>query len=181
MGLRGVKWLGTLGLCLLTILLIAAGAAWRIGLVSVPHETGYFAPIFAPDGKSVFTIRREARALVTGPGVEFFTPPATVRLQRDRFDLLNITLPDARVTVVETCPPSPLEGSSIRAYHGAIFGVPHAHLRWADAAHLEVRGRGHPPRYAAGAHLRHSQGLERYDRNIRDDHTLAGNTGRHVR
>jgi hypothetical protein len=121
----------------LTILLIAAGAAWRIGLVSVPHETGYFAPIFAPDGKSLFTIRREARALVTGPGVEFFTPPATVRLQRDRFDLLNITLPDARVTVVETFPPSPLEGSSIRAYHGAIFGVPHAHLRWADPAHLE--------------------------------------------
>ena len=30
-----------------------------------------------------------------------------------------------------------LEGATIEAYHGAIFGVPHAHLRWADPAHLE--------------------------------------------
>jgi hypothetical protein len=121
-----------------SILTIAAGlVAWGIGIVAAPHETGYFAPVFSPDGRSVFAIVRDVRAVVTGLGFQGFTPAATVRVRRDRFSLVEIRLSDGSVTVVESFPPSPLEGGRLRAYRGAIFGVPHAHLRWADAAHLE--------------------------------------------
>jgi hypothetical protein len=112
--------------------ILAVAAALTIRAVGVPRATGYFAPVFAPDGHSLFVISRTARAVVTGFGQPGFTPPATVRLYRDRFALLNIRLADGAVTVVEAFPPSPLEGATFDAYHGAIFGVPHAHLRWAD-------------------------------------------------
>jgi hypothetical protein len=110
---------------------------WASGVLAIRHETGYFSPLFAPDGGSVFAITREVAATIVGFGYEFFTAPATVWLQSDRFKLVNIRLADGRLTVIEAFPPSPLEGSRIHAYHGAIFGVPHAHLRWADAGHLD--------------------------------------------
>lgn len=117
--------------------MLGAAAATRIGLVGLPREMGYFAPVFSPDGTRVFAVRRQIRALVVGPGAEFFTGPASVHVFRDRFALLQIDVADGRVTEIETFPPSPLEGDRIHAYHGAIFGSPHVHLRWADAAHLE--------------------------------------------
>jgi hypothetical protein len=121
-----------------SILAIAASlVAWGTGIVAAPHATGYFAPVFSPDGRSVFAITRDVRAVVIGFGFQGFTPPAIVRVRRDRFSLVGIRLSDGSVTVVESMPPSPLEGGRIRAYHGAIFGVTHAHLRWADAEHLE--------------------------------------------
>lgn len=128
------RWLaaGLLGLAALIAL-----AAWGIGWISTPHGAGYFSPIFARDGQSVFAITRDARALVTGFGQEFFTAPASVRLLRDRFKLISVRLSDGRVTVVEAFPPSPLEGQRIRAYRPSIFGSPHAHLRWGDADHLD--------------------------------------------
>jgi hypothetical protein len=120
---------------MLALLVIAA--ARLTGVVAVPHESGYFFPVFAPDGQSVFVVRRDVRALVAGFGWEGFTPPARVRVLRDRFDLLNIRLADGSATVVESFPPSALEGRTIEAYHGAIFGDARAHLRWADASHMD--------------------------------------------
>ena len=118
-------------------MVLAALAAWGIGWMAMPHAVGYFSPIFARDGQSVFAITRDARAAVTGFGQEFFTAPASVRLLRDRFTLINVRLSDGRMTVVETFPPSPLEGQQVRAYRPAVFGSPHAHLRWGDADHLD--------------------------------------------
>lgn len=131
---RLIRWLaaGVLGLAGLIAL-----AAWGIGWISMPHGVGYFSPIFARDGQSVFAITRDARAVVTGFGQEFFTAPASVRLLRDRFALINVRLSDGRVTVVEAFPPTPLEGQRIRAYRQAIFGSQRAHLRWGDADHLD--------------------------------------------
>jgi hypothetical protein len=128
------RWLaaGVLGLAALVLL-----GAWGIGWIAVPHGVGYFSPVFARDGQSVFAITRDARAAVTGFGQEFFTAPASVRLLRDRFTLINLRLSDGRMTVVEAFPPSPLEGQQFRAYRPSIFGSPHAHLRWADADHLD--------------------------------------------
>lgn len=128
------RWIaaGVLGL-----LAVVALGAWGIGWISMPHAVGYFSPIFARDGQSVFAISRDARAIVTGFGQEFFTAPASVRVLRDRFRLINVRLSDGRMTVVEELPPSPLEGQRIRAYRPSIFGTPHAHLRWADADHLD--------------------------------------------
>lgn len=131
---RALKWIGAIGAVLLLALVVAA---WGIGYIAAPQETGYFAPVFAPDGQSIFAITREVRATVAGFGAQGFTPPAAVHLSRDRFRLVQVHLPDGRVTTVEEFPPSPLEGSTIESYHGAIFGVPQAHLRWADPDHLE--------------------------------------------
>jgi hypothetical protein len=121
-----------LGLALLLVL-----AAWGVGGVGVPHAAGYFSPLFAADGQSVFAITRDVRATVVGFGREFFSGPATVRLLRDRFRLVNLQVSDGRVTVVEDFPPSPFEGTRIQAYHNAIFGEVVARLRWADADHLD--------------------------------------------
>jgi hypothetical protein len=116
---------------------LAVAAAFAIGAIGIPRATGYFAPVFAPDGQSIYVIARRAVATVTGFGHTGFTPPASVRLHRDRFQLLNIRLSDGAITVVETFPPSPLEANQLSAYHGAIFGTPHAHLRWVDGDHLD--------------------------------------------
>jgi len=121
----------------LSLAVLVALATWGAGWIAVPHGVGYFAPIFARDGQSVFAITRDARATVTGFGQEFFTAPASVRLLRDRFRLINVRLSDGRMTIVEEFPPSPLEGQRIRAYRPSIFGSPHAHLRWGDADHLD--------------------------------------------
>lgn len=131
---RALRWLGLAAAVLLVAL---AAIAWRIGYIVAPHETGYFAPVFAADGQSLFAVTREVRATISGFGAQGFTPPAAVRLSRDRFRLVQIRLSDGRVTTIDEFPPSPLEGARIEAYHGAVFGVPHAHLRWADPDHLE--------------------------------------------
>jgi hypothetical protein len=112
------------------LLAVIALTAWTAGLVGAPRADGYFSPVFSPDGASIFAIARDVLATKVGFGHQFFTPPATVRLHRDRFKLIRFQVSDGRMTVVEELPPSPLEGARISAYHGAIFGVPHAHLRW---------------------------------------------------
>jgi hypothetical protein len=119
----------------LALLLVASVAAlvWAL----TPRERGYFGPVFAPDGKSVYAIERDVSATIFGLGYEFWTPPAKVRIHRDRFRLVNIRLADVRVSTVQEFPKSPLEGTTITAYHGAIFGVAHGFLRWADPQHLD--------------------------------------------
>ena len=116
---------------------VAALVVHFTGVVGIPNETGWFSPIFAPDGQSIYAVRRDVRAIVTGFGYSSLTPPATVRLRRDRVDLVNIRLADGRLSVVESFPPTPFEGTTLDTYHGAIFGEMRAHLRWADAAHLD--------------------------------------------
>jgi hypothetical protein len=128
---RIVRWIAAVA-----VALVAVGI-WAMGLFSVRREIGYLSPLFAGDGLSVFAVTREVAATIAGFGQELFTPPASVWLHRDRYTLVNIRLADGRQTVIEEFPQSPLAGARISAYHPAIFGVPHAHLRWADADHLD--------------------------------------------
>lgn len=119
-------------------LIVCAGIAARaLGLAGISHDAGYLSPVFSPDGASVFVIRRDVRAVVIGPGRDSLTPPALVRVLSDRFALLHIHLSDGAVDVIETLPPSPLEATTIQAYHGGIFGSAHGHLRWGDPSHLD--------------------------------------------
>lgn len=111
------------------VLLLAALLVRALGLAGVHRRTGYFSPVFAADGRSIYAIRRVVTATVIGPGQSFFTPPARVWIHRDRFSLVALRLPDGQVSVLDELPPSPLEGASLTEYHGAIFGTPHAHLR----------------------------------------------------
>jgi hypothetical protein len=101
------------------------------------EQRGYLAAVFAPDGQSIYAIERDVSATVLGFGYEFWTPPAKVRIHRDRFRLINIALADGHFSTVQEFPASPLQGTSISAYHGAIFGVSRGSLRWADASHLD--------------------------------------------
>lgn len=119
----------------LAVLVIAA--TLLTGVIAFSGERGYFAPVFAPDGQSIYVIRRDVSATVVGLGYEFWTPPAHVWIRRDRFVLLNVRLADRRVTTVEEFPASPLEGTSLNAYHGAIYGTGRGYLHWADPSHLE--------------------------------------------
>lgn len=125
------RWVGV-GL----LSLVLGGAAAALALTT-DRGRGYLTAVFAPDGASVYVVVRDVSATVVGLGVDTLTPPATVWLHRDRFAMLNIRVADGRLTVVKEFPASPLEGDRFDAYHGAIFGEGHAHLRWADATHLE--------------------------------------------
>lgn len=127
-----VRWIAP---ALLAAILLTA---WTAGLVGAPRADGYFSPVFSPDGTTVFAIARDVLATKVGFGHQFFTPPATVRLHRDRFKLISLQVSDGRQTVLEELPPSPLEGTRISAYHGSIFGVPRAHLRWTKGLEYEV-------------------------------------------
>lgn len=121
------------------VLAVTTTIALGFGLVGFPRATGYFSPIFATDGQTVYTIRRTAMATVIGPGQQLFTPPAQVRVHRDRFSLLRLRIADGKVSVLDELPASPFEGASLRAYHGAIFGTPRAHVRRAgDRIEYEV-------------------------------------------
>jgi hypothetical protein len=119
----------------MAVLLVASVAllAWSL----TTDQRGYLAAVFARDGQSIYAIEREVSATVLGLGYEFWTPPAKVRIHRDRFRLINLRLTDGHVSSIQEFPHSPLEGSSISAYHGAIFGVARGFLRWADDSHLE--------------------------------------------
>ena len=100
-------------------------------------QRGYLAAVFAPDGLSIYAIERDVSATVFGFGYEFWTAPAKVRIHRDRFRLIDIRLADGQLSTVQEFPASPLEGTSISSYHGAIFGVSRGSLRWADTSHLD--------------------------------------------
>jgi len=116
---------------------LVVGVVLLSGAVTLGRDRGYFAPIFTPDGQSIYTIRREVSATLIGFGYEFWSPPATVRVHRDRFALLKVRLADRHVEIVQEFPPSPLEGTRLNAYHGTIYGGGRGYLRWADSEHLE--------------------------------------------
>lgn len=116
-------------------LLALAGLTFAAGVglaaACTVHDRGYFAPRFTPDGSAVLVVMRETRAVVLGFGYETFTPPARVRVARDRFSLLRIRLDDRHVETVQSWPPSPIEGTWIQTYRPSIAGSASAHLRWA--------------------------------------------------
>ena len=68
---------------------LVVGVVLLSGAVTLGRDRGYFAPVFAPDGQSIYAIRREVSATVIGFGYEFWSPPATVWIHRDRFTLIN--------------------------------------------------------------------------------------------
>jgi hypothetical protein len=119
---------------LAVLVLVAAIAAVAL---TTTRARGYFAPIFASDGTSVYALVRDVSASTVGLGHDTFTPPASVWIHRDRFRLINTRLADGRTTVLREFPASPLEGARISAYHGSIFGESSGHLRWSGPDDLE--------------------------------------------
>lgn len=102
-----------------------------VGLLSaiVHRPRGYFSPIFVDGGSAVLVVVRDVRSLVAGFGYEGFSPPAHVRIQRDRFRLVRMDVATGREELLIDFPPSQLEGSTIRAYRNALYGSASAALR----------------------------------------------------
>lgn len=123
-----------MGLALAVLAVVAGVAAVAL---TARGGRGYLAPVFTPDGASVLVLVRDVNASVVGLGYDSLTPPASVWIRRDRFSLISIRLADRTITVLREFPPTPLEGSRISTYHGAIFGEASGHLRWADSSHLD--------------------------------------------
>jgi hypothetical protein len=98
--------------------------------------TGYFAPIFSPDGRDVYYVVRDTRGRINGPGMEFFTPPAEVRVDADLFTIHRIDLATGRDQTVASLPDSPLSRREIETYRSRIFTCPSIHLRFVGE-HLE--------------------------------------------
>jgi hypothetical protein len=116
------------------VLLVALG----FFLVSqFERSEGYFSPVFSPDGRAVYFIRRETSGLILGLGWEGFTPPAQVFVWHDRFSLDRLDLETSKVRTVLSFPPSPLERTRIRTYRRSAFSSVSAGLRWAGAERLE--------------------------------------------
>lgn len=125
-----------IGIIILLLLAVVVGV---VIFTQVQSHEGYFSPVYSPDGQEVYFITRQTRGLVTGLGVEFFTPPAHVFVWRDRFFLQKLNAETGQVEVLKTWPPSPLEGEHIRTYRGRAFSVISTQLRWVDDVHLEYK------------------------------------------
>jgi hypothetical protein len=113
---------------LAALLVVGVGVVWATGLVAYRHHTGYFAPVFAADGRSVYAIERAASGVTVGFGYQFWSTPATVFIRRDRHTLINVAF-DGTVSRLAELPLSPLTGATLSAYHGSILGSATAHLR----------------------------------------------------
>lgn len=98
---------------------------------------GYFAPIYSPDGRFVYYVVRDTRGRINGPGMEFFTPPAEVRVDADLFTIHRIDLETGRDQTIASISDSPLVRREIETYRSRIFTCPSVHLRFVDDQHLE--------------------------------------------
>lgn len=99
--------------------------------------TGYFAPVYSPDGRYVYYVVRDTRGRINGPGMEFFTPPAEVRVDADLFTIHRIDLETGRDQTIASISDSPLVRREIETYRSRIFTCPSVHLRFVDDQHLE--------------------------------------------
>ena len=110
-----------------------------VGLVSYERLRGYYSPIFARDGASVFYVQRETSGVTWGLGWESFTAPAHAYALSDRFSLHRLDLASGAVEEIRRWPDSPAVQQHLRAYRGKIFQVGKARLRIADNGELEYR------------------------------------------
>lgn len=92
---------------------------------------GYFAPVYSPDSRYVYYVVRDTRGRINGPGMEFFTPPAEVRVDADLFTIHRIDLSNGRDQTIASIPDSPLVRREIETYRSRIFTCPSVHLRFA--------------------------------------------------
>jgi hypothetical protein len=99
--------------------------------------TGYFAPVYSPDGAHIYYVVRDTRGRINGPGMEFFTPPAEVRVDADLFTIHRIDLKTGRDQTVASLPDSPLVRREIETYRSRIFTCPSIYLRFAEGGNLE--------------------------------------------
>lgn len=111
------------------VLLAGALAVWALGLVTWERHTGYFAPAFSPDARSVFAIVRETEGVTWGFGWEHFTPPAYAYAMSDHVSLVKLDVATGRVETLERWTSTPIARRVVREYRNRVFNWMSASVR----------------------------------------------------
>ena len=98
---------------------------------------GYYAPVHAADGVTIYFVHRETQGISWGLGYDNFTAPAHVWVLSDRFSLKRLDTASGGLEEVKRWPASPLEGRHLRHYRGRLYAIPRVRLRWAENGGLE--------------------------------------------
>ncbi len=127
------------GILLGLLLLVPAWFAYRLGVIPrIDRLQSFHAPVFGRDGRDVFYLTRNAWGISWGPGIEFFTSPASVVVLGDRFALQRTnwatgetkTLHEWRV---------PHQKSPKKRYRNYLFGIPECELAWeGNSLHYKI-------------------------------------------
>jgi hypothetical protein len=123
-----------LSIAVLVTVLVLAGAGVLVYkskiVLSLDGAQTFHSPVFSPDGNAIFYIERNSRGFSWGPGVEFFTPPASVMITRDEFAIKRADIDKGtRNTVLLFNVP---HKSVRKEYRNRLFGIPSAELRWEE-------------------------------------------------
>jgi hypothetical protein len=97
---------------------------------SLDRAQTFHSPVFGPDGKTVFYIERNSRGFSWGPGMEFFTPPASVIIARDEFAIKQVDIESGIKSTVHVFN-VPHKGVR-KEYRNRLFGIPSTELRWEE-------------------------------------------------
>ena len=121
------------------VVVIFALAQW-IGVLAIERHTGYFAPVWAPDGEHIYLLERRTTGVIWGLGWEFFSPPANSYVFTDRLTLNRLNVANGRLEVLERFADTPVTGRTTQHYRGRIFNTMSARITPTDAgAELLVR------------------------------------------
>jgi hypothetical protein len=87
-------------------------------------------PAFSPSGQNLYFLKRNSKGMVSGPGIEFFTPPARVEFISDRISLVEMQVSTGQSSTVCTWE-IPHDAQRVHfEYRGSIFGIVHSELNW---------------------------------------------------
>lgn len=118
-------------LILLAVLLLVPGwFGYQLGIIPrIDRIQTFHAPVFGPDGKDVYYMTRNAWGISWGPGIEFFTPPASVLVIGDRFSLQRTNRNTGETTTLHTWRVPHLLKPRTQ-YRNYLFGLPDCELKW---------------------------------------------------
>lgn len=130
------KWWNWAGLGMIAVVSIAV-LYWTLLYftprdLSVPALTeseSVHAPVFSPSGGRLYFLKRNSTGMVSGPGIEFFTPPAKVEFLSDRISLVEMQVPTRQSSTVCTWEIPHAERVKFE-YRNRLFGIVHSELRW---------------------------------------------------
>jgi hypothetical protein len=106
----------------------ALAGAMMLGLIGWERHTGYFTPVWDPDGRHVYLIERHSRGFVWGMGWEHFSPPASAYVYSDQLILQRLDAETGAIEPLERFDGSPVQGLVTKHYRGRIFNYVSARL-----------------------------------------------------
>jgi len=140
MGFLRRAWRGLRARWKLALALLAAGGVATVlvlaqvsGLAALERQRGYFAPVWAPDGRHIYLFERTTTGVIWGPGWELFTAPAKVYVLSDRLALLRLDGATGQTEEIERFDGSPLVGRITEHYRSRIFNYLSARIAPTDA------------------------------------------------